>query len=283
MHESQDNIMVINIISVSYSGSTWLNLMLGSHPDAFSVGEFKWAMKNGAAVCMVHGNDCPLWRQFRFPSDENPFHWLRRKTGKRIFIVNNSRKSLPHQDEPDIGSRFIHLIRDLRAVAASFLRKQPERKMGQTARLLAHDVRRNRRLIRRQHVENVAHLRYEDLAAEPSSQMEHVCSSLGIEYNASMLEFWNTAHHFLGGNRGALFKLLQQQGVDDQFAAQRVTAGEQYISNWDFDFYRRSTPSEFVDERWRSELTPGQLRTFRLFAGRINRQLGYSAGVSTSD
>jgi hypothetical protein len=38
-------ITVVNIVAVSYSGSTWLNLMLGAHDDALSVGEIDQAYK----------------------------------------------------------------------------------------------------------------------------------------------------------------------------------------------------------------------------------------------
>jgi len=45
--------------------------------------------------------------------------------------------------------------------------------------------------------------------------------------------------------------------------------------DWDMDRYRRQDPARFVDERWKQELTTGQLRIFALWAGRKNRQYGY--------
>ena len=65
-------ITVVNIVAVSYSGSTWVNLMLGAHPDAFSIGEIDWIDKNKMALCSLHGESCPVWSQFDVSSKENP-------------------------------------------------------------------------------------------------------------------------------------------------------------------------------------------------------------------
>src|SRR5690606_241050 len=38
-------------------------------------------------------------------------------------------------------------------------------------------------------------LRYEDLAADPARELARLCSFIGIEYHASMLDFRNVVHH----------------------------------------------------------------------------------------
>ena len=51
-------------------------------------------------------------------------------------------------------------------------------------------------------------------------------------------------------------------------------------SRTDSQFYARSDPATFRDERWKTELSDRQIRWFALAAGRLNRSLGYGAGRS---
>ena len=86
----QPDLTVVNVVAVSYSGSTWLNLMLGSHSQMFSVGEMDALLKWGRCWCTFHGDHCPHWSRFQLDSPTNPFVRLHQITGKRIFIVNNA-------------------------------------------------------------------------------------------------------------------------------------------------------------------------------------------------
>jgi hypothetical protein len=276
MVNSERDITVINVVSTSYSGSTWLNLLLGSHAQAFSVGEIKSVATLGRAVCTLHGEQCPVWSQFQYPGGPNPFVQLQQLTGKRIQVVNNSRKFLHHQRELGIRARYIHLIRDGRAVTASFLRKFPGTKMWRTARLWAHDVRRNERLMRSLPAADRCLVIYEQIKADPEGELRRVCAFLDLEYEPTMLEFWTREHHFLGGNRGTLLSMLRKHQKQAELPASALQQpADAPAPDWGMDYYKRVDPGRFEDYRWKEELTDAQLRVFGLWAGRVNRRYGY--------
>ena len=269
-------LVVVNITALSFSGSTWLNLMLGSHPEAFSVGELKKVSQSKRAICTIHGEECPLWSRYEHPSTENPFVQLARLTGKRFLIVNKSRHFIQYQRDPAITSRFIHLLRDPRAVLASCLRKKPDRRTFSTARLLSHDLRRNLRLHRRQPPEEVTTAFYEHVQRDTEAELRRLCEFIGMEYDAAMLAFWEPEHHFIAGNRGTLFGMLRK-GDQVDTPEQVLDAPRTSPQKWELGHYRRTDAADFKDERWKRELSDGQLRLYRLAAGWIHRRLGYPA------
>ena len=261
---------IIHIFSASYSGSTWLNLMLGSHPDAFSVGEVKTILKIGSPVCTLHGGTCAIWRPDGVDGAESFYAHLAAKSGKRIFIVNNSRKWFAHEDAPGIRGACIHLVRDGRAVVASRMRKGVDRSFIASCRRWKSEVRRCRRVVRRRGAGFT--VRYEDLIEATGDTLSRVCRQVGIEYHPAMLEFWKPDHCFLGGNRGTLHSMLRLNGRRLPEDPERMIRKE---PGWDMGFYDRVDPTHFRDERWREELTPRQLWGFSILAGRFNRKLGY--------
>jgi len=269
--EPDPPITVINLISVAFSGSTWLNLLLGSHPRAFSVGEMKRLRREDEPICTIHGKDCPVWSSFDRASDANPFRQLAAITQRDVFIVNNSRKFLPAQREPGIRPRFVHLVRDGRAVAASMVRKGQHPTVASAARALKHELRRNERLIRRQPAADVIRLRYEDALVDPAGRVERLCAWAGLDYRPAMLRFWQREHHFLGGNQGTLFAMLRKAGDSAEAMADRANTG----LNWQLAHYREADPARFRDERWKRELDDQQLRRFGRILGRWNRRYGY--------
>ena len=82
-------VRVVVINSLSYSGTTWLNAVLGSHRDAFALGPAHrvWEMrhKGWEEACLIHGKSCPFWPKFHLEYDErdNFFTQLAKASGKR--------------------------------------------------------------------------------------------------------------------------------------------------------------------------------------------------------
>jgi hypothetical protein len=276
--ESSETVVVVNVCCTAYSGGTWFNLMLGSHPDGFSIGEMKWLRRMNEPTCTLHGRECPIWSRFDLNGDENPFLQLHRITGKRFLAVNQSRKFLVHQRDPRIKSKFVHFVRDGRAVMASILRKYSNRPAWKVARLWAHNIRRNARLIARQPQADTCMLNYEALKADPARQLQKVCDAIGMPFVSGMTEYWNHEHHYIGGNRGTLLSLVQKRNdrvAVDQLQNAEPLAGSRKGPQWDMNYYAGADPTKFVDERWKKELTDAQLRIFALIAGRLNRKYGY--------
>jgi hypothetical protein len=175
-------IQLIYIAGYGYSGSTLLDILLGSHPDIESVGELcnlhsrGWIM-NKKCACGNPGRECPFWSQvmsrwqllsgFRdvegyirlqrqIESWKNPSAWFRNrkiesndsilkhyaeetgalfqaiaKTSSKSCIVDSSKlplRALALISVSSIDLRIIHLVRDLRGVLWSMLKRRKPHK-----------------------------------------------------------------------------------------------------------------------------------------------------------
>lgn len=266
------DLTVVNVVAVSYSGSTWLNLVLGSHSQAFSVGEMDQIRKYQRVRCTVHGDDCATWKDFDMHSPVNPFVQLHELTGKKVFVVNNVRRFLPDQKHPRIRSRFIWVIRDGRAVMASALRKYPHLSNWRAARDWARSLRKKKQLLRRQPPESRLTVHYERLQQDQPKYVARMCEHCGLDYEPSMIEFWNRMHCFIGGNWGPLYQLAQAQGIT---LPRKEGSMIKVKPKDDRSLYKTQDPGAFRDERWKTDLTDRQLKIFALAAGRLNVSLGY--------
>lgn len=285
MPDESSKIIAVNVVAFNYSGSTWLNLMLGSHSLGFNVGEMKVIDKVGKPVCAFDLHDCPIWTRYDPDSGENPFLQIARITGKRVLAASKNNRYFRHLDHPAIEPKFIHLVRDGRAVTASMLRKGRTASMGSAAREWVHDVKRHRRLLRRQGGGEALTVVYERLQADPPGGLREICRFLGIGYEPDMLSYWRQAHHPLGGNRGTLLAMARRSGIvlPDQVPEGPNVAPGTPVWDRDWEHYERTDPAKFTDERWKHELTDRQLRVFGLIAGRLNRKLGYPRSLDRGE
>ena len=270
--QPSEKIVVINIFSFLYSGSTWLNLMLGSRPGAFSVGEIEAVACGRPFICGVHGPECEFWSRFEPTEHENPLVQISRLSGKRCLVLSNPRNSLSWQQDARIESQFIHLVRDGRAVAASMLRKHPDRRIRDCARDWRTRVLDHRQLLTRLIGDCPRAVMYEKLRAD--GELRRICEAVGLGFHPNMRQFWQKDHHYLWGNRGILFVMKRKR---DASTSQENIPDSVHApgTRWDLDYYLRTDPDNFVDERWRKELSPVQRVLFALTAGRLNLELGY--------
>lgn len=269
MTSDRQDTVVVNIIASSYAGSTWLNLVLGAHPAIFSVGELDRLVDAGKPACKLHGNDCPFWSRVNVRANANPFPEISRAAGNRYLVVNNTRRFLDCQSALSIDSRFIWLVRDGRAIVASTLRKYPGRGVWRATRSWVRAIRHIQELYNSQATDRRRRVIYEQLLQDKRAQVESICRFLGLEFDERMLRYWETEHHFVGGNPGPLLAVADAQATGDLHRQPRAGYRD------DLSFYARSDPARFRDDRWQRELTDGQLRIFALIAGRLNRALGY--------
>ena len=83
----RDKVTVINLLSLSYTGTTWINIVLGSHEETLAVGPpdrfFELWSTDPGKLCLVHGPDCDLWPAFsaRYDPRNNLFVQLAEHTG----------------------------------------------------------------------------------------------------------------------------------------------------------------------------------------------------------
>jgi len=223
-------IPLLYIAGSSHSGSTLLDLLLGSHPSIESVGEAKKIaavtadLRTGGqplCTCRQPVAACPFWQRvlpeqpelLRNDATANAglFGRAIEVGGKRIAL--DSSKTTGRADLLARSDLFdltvIHLVRDSRAIAYSNRRKQakvpaPEKRSYNLVPSVHGWQKlnlRTRRLFRGRPGVRYIPVRYEDLTADPRAALQSVLAALGLPWNESMLRYREHTHHNIEGNR----------------------------------------------------------------------------------
>lgn len=144
-------------------------------------------------------------------------------------------------------AKFVHIIRDGRAVALSYL-ERPEwgpETMAEAANHWKNRVRRGRAAGRAIGAERYMEVRYEDVVADPEAVARRVCDFLGLEFEEGMLRYHERSKAFIESTKDPeAFKNLSKP----------ITAG---LRDWDEEISR--------DDR----------RLFEAVAGDLLEELGY--------
>lgn len=277
-------ITVVVIYSLSYTGTTWLNFVLGSHPDAFALGPcdrpLGLARDNATEACRVHGQTCPFWPRFyeTWRQTDNFFLHLARTSEKRVIVTNNplpqgGERALEH---PDVVVKPIYLVRDGRAVADSYASKFPSMAFLEVCRdWLAPSFHQFQwdpddpdRLC----------LRYEDVLADQRRMLERVGKFVGLIYDERALRFWEYDHHPAAGNQGPIFMIKQFQGLSvSAHARDREFYEEQYRK------LIENPNHQFEADRWHERRSTRELFLFDKICGKRNEELGYERDRFTAD
>lgn len=225
-------IKVIYILGAGHSGSTLLDLLLGSHSQVESVGEInnfydyispKTDHLKGIRYCTcgTHVDECPYWKPIRenlrseFGTDEislqpnDPkafashnqlvFQSILDVSGKSVICdsskIYSRLQGLLNANGFDV--EIIHLIRDSRAVAYSY-KKKGEKFYPTLIAWLKVNLYEWFKLRKRK---NYRLLRYEDFVDNPEAALKEILKSAGLNFESEQLLFWKHEHHNLGGNR----------------------------------------------------------------------------------
>ena len=302
---------VIYIASVAYSGSTLLDMLMGSHAQVTSLGEVqllaRYARNGSPCTCGAAVSACPFWNQVdaalrgrlgdRFPGlgdfpldvetkGRGTFRWLPSVTDLSLVIGSRGlwdrvaawhrRSGLSKQaaenklalfetiaelrDTPFVVDsskypltakatylaapervRIVHLVRDGRAVTLSLMRRQGLT-LEQAARRWTRFNWNLRLVLSTVGPERRFFVRYEDLCADPDATLRRLTEFVGADPAFRPLLLEKESFHNIGGNPMR---------------------------------FRRTEVHIKLDERWRRDLSPDQLRVFDRFGGRTNRRLGY--------
>ena len=148
---------------------------------------------------------------------------------------------------------FIHLIRDGRDVAASFLELGWADRIEEAALHWRLRVRRGQRAGRALPAGRYHELRYEDLVADPASRLRDLCSAIEVPYSTAMLDPTDRAGDVI-----------------------RTTRHPAYHQ-------RLAVPPTPGLRNWRVELSELDVARFELLAGATLTELGYErAGARPS-
>jgi len=163
---------------------------------------------------------------------------------------------LPLLERTFPGARFVHLVRDGRDAALSFLSVprgimtegwgHPKDAAG-FARLWRTEIESARALGRRVGPDRYLELRYEDLVRDPAAELARVCTFAGLQFEADMLDYV--------GRSDSARKPHQQ---------------------------RLNQPPTTGVRDWRTELDPAGEAAFEDAAGDVLRALGYETRSSGS-
>ncbi len=273
-------VTVVQISSPSYTGTTWLCLLLGSHERAFTLGppDRVWGLrdKNFEDACRVHGRDCPFWTGFarRYDPESNFYLQLAEHARRDIIVINNPTPAHEQAElrHPDLRIKPMRVVRDGRALACSFARHLKidlhDAITQHVQTLFGHFPLEDDR-------DDLLFFRYEDFLAAQRRSLDRVGHFLGIEYPSDALEYWKFDHHITSGNAGTIALLKFFQGLPVPNFKDRAFYESQFEQ-------MRQGQSAFDDQRWREELGRRELYFFDRFCGRGNAAWGYAPDAFTT-
>lgn len=197
------------ILSLQRSGSTWLNLVLGSHSWAANVGEYRRIFTiPGHVVCRLCEADglseCRLLHGAADVPAEAAYHFAAERLGRDVIVDASKRLDWCARflERPDLDVRLIHLVRHPCGFVASQGRREPGKSPDDLFREWASG---NRAIAEFAGSSGLAHTMcsYDDLADHPETTFPALCRFLGHAYEPGALRYWKFAHHGLGGNGAA--------------------------------------------------------------------------------
>jgi hypothetical protein len=220
-------IRVLSVRSLGYTGTTWLNFVLASHPQCFYLGppDRIWSLTADKRpyACLTHRSGCRFWDDFFSTYDpaRRFLPQLSAFTGGKTFIMNNPTPAFREKElsSADVELREIFLVRDGRAVINSVVRHMANEHPDFIGVMMnrVYPATKKLRLEYETKRSTSAVLRYEDMVQRPIETLVQNQSLLGHRYNRQSLHFWKFPHHPTAGNTGTndLFRRMQGQGARD--------------------------------------------------------------------
>lgn len=271
--------IVVYIRSLAYSGTTWVNLVLGCHPDAFALGVPDRIWTGGADVaerlCSVDGAACEFWPRYfeHWRGEKNAMSLLAEVARARVILLNNINMNLLNEQvaKDDVDLRYMVVLRDGRANVTSALRHTPE---------LFHDRYHAMRTWLKPAWENLFNglprdesrllvIKYEDMVHTPTETIARIGDFLDLDYGADAFRYWEHEHHYIGGNTGTMGLLRDMRGLP-----RAKHARESYYQ--ELANATRARPLiPVLDESWQEYLTREDLVAYDYLCGELHEAMGY--------
>jgi hypothetical protein len=153
------------------------------------------------------------------------------RTGRRLVIDNSKSLSWVRKTlGTTLATRYVHLLRDPRAVVQAWARLGRDKALPQW---IEENYAIRRFLTERGLGYRV--LTYDDLALDTDGTLGDLCTWLGLAYESSQQSYWQFEHHGAGRN-----------GATAAFLTDYVASDE--------SFYRERFRTNFHDTRWREQM-----------------------------
>jgi len=290
-------IKYLMIVCPSHSGSTLLAMCLNCHTKISFFGEFSSInkrlegirKKERTVLCSFCRGECSFvdkketgllricyggrnkviyWAKHLLAHPFYVKHFIK-KSGKEI--IGDSSKSADWAIRMQrlygkiFDMKFIFLMRDGRAAINSYVRKNG---MAQDLEAVINgwkkEIGKITQLKSRLKPGSHITVKYEELASVPDRVLKTICNFLGIGPEEAMLKYETYAHHIIGGNRGTRTKISIAQN-------QTVRTEEDNIK-----WYLEKGASFFLDERWKKEISPENLKKIEGMITKEQELIGYA-------
>ena len=220
---------VVTVLSSNYSGSHFLSLLLGSHSSMAHLGEVR-RMHDGRwpSVCTRCGDQmCPVITGVAERPVEETYAQIFENLSRmerRVDVLIDTSKSLGWAKKhvhSEYRLRYIHLVRDPRALVRRWLQRDPgllrrvkeraarireQPRVAPIARLaiaeypmlLAYQWLSENKAITRFLKDNECVHRvvtYRDLALDTASTVRSITEWIGLPFEESQLSYWQHEHH----------------------------------------------------------------------------------------
>lgn len=276
------NQKTVFIIGAARSGSTLLGLILGSHQECFYAGEAiltKFMQDNQPSSirrrsCKFCVSGCPVFGNFQLSSSLDIWEQLSIKTQKPIVIDSSKIIDwLAEQTEviENTSSQpcLIFIQRDGRAIFNSEINSDPARPIEELVHKWLNRIKITQAFYDEFEGKKIK-IRYEELANNPELIIQQLCNFLEINYQPSMLNYYQHEHHTLGGNSGTQFVVAKAQNKHQK---------EPYMMMHEhrLNYYQKHSLGITLDLRWKQELAPESLRLFEEMAGQENEEFQWEA------
>jgi hypothetical protein len=261
MASEESTVVVVFILSATRSGSTWLNLVLGSHSWAMNLGEYYRPFLHpghiACRLCEADGlSECTMLHGIATIDRAHAYHFAASRCGHRVLIDASKRLDWCRDflTRSDIDARLVHLVRHPCGFVESEGRRNPD---VSPAELLSMWENVNRSID-----EFVAGAGapsyfacYDDLANDPHRHFPPLCAFIGHEWEPSALSYWRIPHHGLGGNGAASVylrgrKLTNYLTGDDAFYVaidrQPTAADRRWKGRLSEEFCRQAVASPYA-------------------------------------
>ncbi len=277
------NITVVVIHSLSYTGTTWINCLLGCHSDAFALGPPDrvinlYHQEGWEDACRVHGKECSFWLDFykHYNPKHNFYLQLAKASNKSHIIINNPvlvSKAEQELKHPDIIVKHIHVVRDGRAICKSYMGNN----QGQdfiTAIVWFSNFMQTIGFDEQD--PDLLYIRHEDFAHDQFSMIKKCGNFIGLTYPNNFYKFWEFEHHMAAGNM-SVYGMIRRFQQGKKFGGHKKDFYER-----EFERLQREPEKPILDEKWKTELGRRERFLFDYFCGEINESWGYQRDLFTT-
>jgi hypothetical protein len=210
---SSSNKKVIFVAGTSYSGTTFLHLILANCPQGMAVGEFRWLFNPARPYhlsmrCGCGNPDCRMWQQFKRGGERLLFPNVFRNCPEVDLVVDSSKeifwiqRQLKHLSESGISAKNVLIWKRPEEFQVSVSRR-PHSRPWQEIWIDYH----------RLYFSIVPEWRaipYADFVSD-SGVLRAACEYLEIEYFDLKTHYWEKIHHIFGGNPTGRYHLYTDE------------------------------------------------------------------------